>query len=164
MAKTRARADSFGGTSTTCSPSAIGLAHQERAYPADTRCGVAQQRPDRSGSQVAHRGPFHHHNANGTGLVITIGIDPHNSSLTAVAIDPAGQADPPIRAVMDKTTRAVLLAWAAQWPDRRWAVEGATGLGRGIAQQLVTAGEVILDVPAKLAARTAAGIQQRTRD
>jgi hypothetical protein len=37
----------------------FGLAHQERAYPADTRRGVAQQRRDRSGSQVAHRGPIH---------------------------------------------------------------------------------------------------------
>jgi transposase len=94
-----------------------------------------------------------HHSAKGTRLVITIGIDPHKSSLTAVALHPTGQADPPIRAVMDKTTAAVLLAWAARWPDRQWAVEGATGLGRGIAQQLVTAGEVVVDVPAKLAAR-----------
>jgi transposase len=85
--------------------------------------------------------------------VITIGIDPHKSSLTAVAVEPTGQTHPPIRAVVDKTTPAVLLAWAAQWPERRWAVEGATGLGRGIAQQLVNAGEVVLDVPAKLAAR-----------
>jgi len=46
-----------------------------------------------------------------------------------------------------------LLAWAKQWPDRQWAVEGATGLGRGIAQQLVTAEETVLDVPANLAAR-----------
>jgi transposase len=46
-----------------------------------------------------------------------------------------------------------LLAWAAAWPQRRWAVEGASGLGRGIAQLLVAAGEPVLDVPAKLAAR-----------
>jgi transposase len=32
-------------------------------------------------------------------------------------------------------------------------VEGASGLGRGIAQLLVAAGEPVLDVPAKLAAR-----------
>ena len=86
-------------------------------------------------------------------LVITIGIDPHKSSLTAVAVGPDGQPHPPIRLVMDKRTPAALLTWAAQWPDRQWAVEGASGLGRGIAQQLVTAGEVVLDVPAKLAAR-----------
>ena len=59
----------------------------------------------------------------------------------------------PIRLLVDKHTPAALLAWATQWPERQWAVEGATGLGRGIAQQLVTAGEVVLDVPAKLAAR-----------
>ena len=85
--------------------------------------------------------------------MITIGIDPHKSSLTPVAVEPNGQTHRPIRTVVDKTTPAVLLAWAAQWPERQWAVEGATGLGRGIAQQLVAAGEVVLDVPAKLAAR-----------
>ncbi|HEU0041782.1 MAG TPA: IS110 family transposase [Jiangellaceae bacterium] len=85
--------------------------------------------------------------------MITIGIDPHKRSLTAVAVQPDGQISPPIRLVVDKTTPAALLTWATQWPERRWAVEGATGLGRSIAQQLVTAGEVVLDVPAKLAAR-----------
>jgi transposase len=54
---------------------------------------------------------------------------------------------------MDKATPAALLAWATQWPERQWAVEGATGLGRSIAQQLVTVGELVLAVPAKLAAR-----------
>ena len=86
-------------------------------------------------------------------LVITIGIDPHKSSLTAAAVESHGQSHPPIRIAINKTTPATLLAWASQWPDRQWAVEGATGLGRGIAQQLVSAGEVVLDVPAKLAAR-----------
>ncbi|WP_395695415.1 IS110 family transposase [Nocardioides sp.] len=85
--------------------------------------------------------------------MITIGIDPHKSSLTAVAVNPTGAVHPPIRAVVDKATPAVLLAWAAQWPQRQWAVEGASGLGRSIAQQLVAAGETVLDVPAKLAAR-----------
>jgi transposase len=85
--------------------------------------------------------------------VITIGIDPHKSSLTAVAVQANGLPGPPLRVVVDKSTPAVLLAWAALWPERRWAVEGATGLGRGIAQHLVAAGEVVLDVPAKLAAR-----------
>ena len=85
--------------------------------------------------------------------MITIGIDPHKSSLTAVAVSPDGQTHPPVRLRVDKSTLAALLAWAAQWPERRWAVEGATGLGRGIAQQLVTTDEHVLDVPAKLAAR-----------
>ena len=36
---------------------------------------------------------------------------------------------------------------------RTWAVEGAGGVGYLLAQQLVAAGEVVLDVPATLAAR-----------
>jgi transposase len=46
-----------------------------------------------------------------------------------------------------------LVAWAQAWPERAWAVEGATGLGHLLARQLVAAGEQVLDVPAKLAAR-----------
>jgi transposase len=41
----------------------------------------------------------------------------------------------------------------AGWPERTWAVEGAGGLGHLLAQQLVAAGERVLDVPPKLAAR-----------
>ena len=40
-----------------------------------------------------------------------------------------------------------------RWPDRCWAVEGAHGIGRALAQRLVGDGEQVLDVPAKLAAR-----------
>jgi len=39
------------------------------------------------------------------------------------------------------------------WPERSWAVEGAHGLGHGVSQLLVAAGEYVQDVPAKLAAR-----------
>jgi transposase len=42
---------------------------------------------------------------------------------------------------------------AEQFPDRTWAVENATGLGYLLAQQLVAAGERVLDVQPKLAAR-----------
>jgi transposase len=46
-----------------------------------------------------------------------------------------------------------LLAWAAAWPQRTWAVEGAAGMGHLLAQQLVAAGERVLDVQSKLGAR-----------
>ena len=46
-----------------------------------------------------------------------------------------------------------LLGWVVAWPEGRWAVEGASRLGRGIAQLLVAAGEPVVDAPAKLAAR-----------
>src|SRR5207249_6139979 len=46
-----------------------------------------------------------------------------------------------------------LLAWAAAWPERTWAIEGAGGLGHLLAQQLLAAGERVLDVQPKLGAR-----------
>ncbi len=39
------------------------------------------------------------------------------------------------------------------WPERTWAIENASGLGYLLAQQLVSAGERVLDVQAKLATR-----------
>jgi transposase len=85
--------------------------------------------------------------------VITIGIDPHKASLTAVAVDPSGRPLGHRRLVVNAGTLNQLMAWAAGWPTRRFAIEGAYGLGRPIAQQLAAAGERVLDVPATLAVR-----------
>ena len=49
--------------------------------------------------------------------------------------------------------REQLLAWAVAWPERTWAIEGAGGLGHLLAQQLLAAGERVLDVQPKLGAR-----------
>jgi transposase len=46
-----------------------------------------------------------------------------------------------------------LLGWAAAWPERTWAIEGAGGLGHLLAQQLLAAGERVLDAQPKLGAR-----------
>jgi transposase len=85
--------------------------------------------------------------------VITIGIDPHKRSLTAAALDSNSKLLGQLRVPTTAQAARQLLAWAAVWPERCWAVEGASGLGRPIAQLLVAAGEQVLDVPAKLAAR-----------
>jgi hypothetical protein len=54
----------------------------------------------------------------------------------------------------DSTGYRLMLRYVRdQWSDRRWAVEGANGVGRPLAQRLLANGEVVLDVPAKLAAR-----------
>lgn len=44
-------------------------------------------------------------------------------------------------------------SYAKQWPDREWAIEGALGVGRPLAQRLMEARQRVLDVPAKLADR-----------
>jgi transposase len=85
--------------------------------------------------------------------VITVGIDPHKRSLTAAALDPHSRLLSQLRLPATSQAATQLLAWAAVWPERCWVVEGASGLGRPIAQRLVAAGEQVLDVPAKLAAR-----------
>jgi transposase len=82
-----------------------------------------------------------------------IGIDPHKGSHTAVAISVAEEPLGELRVRASAAQAGQLVAWAASWPERTWAVEGAGGLGHLLAQQLVAASERVLDVPPRLAAR-----------
>jgi transposase len=84
---------------------------------------------------------------------VMIGIDPHKASHTAVALDGREVTLGQLRVRACETQSEQLLAWAKQWPDRSWAIEGAMGLGYLLAQQLATAGERVVDVQPKLAAR-----------
>jgi transposase len=85
--------------------------------------------------------------------VVMIGVDPHKASHTAVAIGAAEQSLGQLRVRASAVQAERLLAWAQAWPQRTWAVEGAGGVGHLLAQQLLAAGERVLDVPPKLAAR-----------
>ncbi len=85
--------------------------------------------------------------------MITIGVDPHKSSHTAIALDDGGQVLGQLRVPANRAMLRRLGSWAEPWPERTWAIEGASGLGHLLAQQLVAAGEAVVDVPAKLAAR-----------
>ena len=84
---------------------------------------------------------------------VMIGVDPHKGSHTAVAIDAAEEPLGRLRVRASAGQAQRLVAWAAAWPERTWAVEGAGGLGHLLAQQLVAAGERVLDVQPKLGAR-----------
>jgi transposase len=84
---------------------------------------------------------------------VMIGVDPHKGSHTAVAIDAAEVPLGELRVRASAAQADRLVAWAAGWPERTWAVEGARGLGSLLAQQLVAAGERVLDVQPKLGAR-----------
>src|SRR3979409_1842097 len=48
---------------------------------------------------------------------------------------------------------ASLLAWAQQWSERLWAVEGSGSLGRGIAQFLAEHGQRVHEVSPKWTAQ-----------
>jgi len=85
--------------------------------------------------------------------VVMIGVDPHKASHTAVAVNAAEEPLGQLRVRASAVQAGRLLGWAQAWPERAWAVEGAGGLGHLLAQQLLSAGERVLDVPPKLAAR-----------
>jgi transposase len=89
----------------------------------------------------------------GMGRVI-VGVDPHKNSVTFEAVDGNGQVLARGRFGTDTAGYRLMLRHVrGQWPDHVWAVEGARGVGRPLAQRLLAQGEVVLDVPAKLAAR-----------
>jgi transposase len=84
---------------------------------------------------------------------VMIGVDPHRGSHTAVVISGAEEPLGEIRVRASAGQAQQLITGAAAWPDRTWAVEGAAGPGHLLAQQLVAAGERVLDVQPKLASR-----------
>jgi transposase len=84
---------------------------------------------------------------------VMIGVDPHKGSHTAYALDQHEKRLGELRVRASATQVEALLDWAAGWHKRTWAVEGARGLGHLLAQQLIAAGERVVDVPPKLAAR-----------
>jgi transposase len=86
-------------------------------------------------------------------MTVMIGVDPHKGSHTAVAIDRAEVELAAIQVRSSSQQVAELLAWAGEFRDRTWAVESAGGVGYLLGEQLVAAGERVLDVPATLPAR-----------
>jgi transposase len=87
-------------------------------------------------------------------MTVIIGVDPHKSTHTAVAIDGDEVPLARVQLVADRCQVPRLLAWAEPLgPDRSWAVESAAGLGKLLAQQLLASGEHVVDVPPTLAAR-----------
>ncbi len=86
-------------------------------------------------------------------MTITIGIDPHKATHTAVAVDTMEAVVGEHTARAASAQAAGLIDWAQGFGSRTWAVESAAGLGYLLAQQLVAAGETVVDVPPVLAAR-----------
>ena len=84
---------------------------------------------------------------------VIIGVDPHKLSVTIEVVDHQERKLGDGRFATDKAGYAAMRTYVKAWPGRVWAVEGANGVGRSLAQRLLEAGEVVVDVPAKLAAR-----------
>jgi transposase len=84
---------------------------------------------------------------------VIIGVDPHTLSATIEVVDAHETMLGSGRFATDQAGYAAMRRYAKAWPERVWAVEGANGAGRPLAQRLLEAGEQVVDVPAKLAAR-----------
>jgi transposase len=84
---------------------------------------------------------------------VIIGVDPHKLSATIEVVDAHEAVLGSGRFSTDNAGYAAMRSSVKAWPHRVWAVEGANGAGRPLAQRLVEAGEQVVDVPAKLAAR-----------
>jgi transposase len=84
---------------------------------------------------------------------VVIGMDPHKRTVTVEVM----AADETVlgggRFSTDVAGFEALFAYAGQWPDRVWAVEGCAGIGKHVVLRLLDAGEQVVDVPAKLSAR-----------
>ena len=87
--------------------------------------------------------------------MVMIGIDPHKRNHTAVAVSRCEDVLGKRLVHAGGSQVAELIGWADGLDDvqRTWAIESAGGLGYLLAQQLVAAGERVVDVQPKLAAR-----------
>lgn len=97
-------------------------------------------------------------------LKLLIGVDPHKASSTAAVLADDGAVLAQARFPSNRTGLRALERFGQRFPERRWAVESGSGLGRSVAQRLVRGGEDVVDVPAQLSARPAPVHRQRAQE
>ena len=86
--------------------------------------------------------------------LVVLGVDPHKQSHTATALAAGSQQQlGSLRIPASTTGYEQLLGWARQFPQRRWAIENARGLGCHLTQWLLARGETVQDVRTTATAR-----------
>lgn len=92
--------------------------------------------------------------------MITIGIDPHKQTHTAVAVSAVGELLDELTVAADDAGHRQLLAWAQNLDAgeaRRFALEDCRGVNGRLERFLLRAGEHVLRVPPKLMANARKG-------
>lgn len=84
--------------------------------------------------------------------MVTLGVDAHKRTHTAVAVDDAGRRLAERTVAATSAGHLALLRWAARFDERRWALEDCRHLSRRLESDLLRAGEVVIRVPPKLMA------------
>ena len=125
-------------------PEAGGVAQKRCGSKTRSRNALRARRWYRGPTETEVRAP----------MKVLIGVDPHKASLAVAAVDEiAGELLERAGFPQDRAGLRALERWAKRFPERRWAVENAGGLGRHLAARLAAAGESVVDVPPKLSAR-----------
>jgi transposase len=88
-----------------------------------------------------------------TGQRVVIGIDPHKRSVTMEVMTADEMVLGSRRFGTDIAGFEAMTEFVKQWPDRVWAIEGCSGIGRHVAMRLIAEGQDVVDVPPKLSAR-----------
>ncbi len=84
--------------------------------------------------------------------MVVLGADTHKRSHTVVAVDEAGAEIGSMTVAATPQGHLRLVKWAAQWEQRRWAIEDCRTLSRRLESDLLRAGERAVRVPPKLMA------------
>lgn len=84
---------------------------------------------------------------------VVIGMDPHKRSVTIEVMTADETVVGGGRFGTDIAGYRSMLGVVRRWPDRVWAIEGCSGIGRHVALRLLADGQEVVDVPPKLSAR-----------
>ena len=84
---------------------------------------------------------------------VVIGMDPHKRSVTIQVMTADETVVGGGRFGTDIVGYRSMLGVVRRWPDRVWAIEGCSGIGRHVALRLLADGQEVVDVPPKLSAR-----------
>lgn len=85
-------------------------------------------------------------------MMVVLGTDAHKKSHTMVAVDEAGARLGSITVSANTEGHLRACKWAAQWEQRKWAVEDCRHISRRLEADLLAAGELVVRVPTKMMA------------
>jgi transposase len=84
---------------------------------------------------------------------VVIGMDPHKRSVTIEVMTADESVMGGGRFNTDAAGFGAMIEYVSRWPERVWAIEGCSGIGRHVATRLLAQGQDVVDVPPKLSAR-----------
>lgn len=87
-------------------------------------------------------------------MMVVLETDAHKRTHTTVAADKAGAEVGSVTVAATPEGHLRALRWAAQWDERRWAIENCRHLSRRLEPDLLAAGELVVRVPPKMMAGT----------